>query len=103
MGIHFLSAKGILTKGKIPGMRIVHEKARQANELMVTPEANPWYSVHTMTMVGMKKEKSYTNREMKHPINDPAIANDIASLAQQVWSLTQFPYVGFLQLRISAK
>ena len=63
-------------------MRIVHEKARQANELMVTPEANPWYSVHTMTMVGMKKEKSYTNREMKHPINDPAIANDIASLAQ---------------------
>ena len=49
---------------------------------MVTPEANPWYSVHTMTMVGMKKEKSYTNREMKHPINDPAIANDIASLAQ---------------------
>ena len=54
----------------------------QTNELMVTPEANPWYSVHTMTMVGMKKEKSYTNREMKHPINDPAIANDIASLAQ---------------------
>ena len=79
----FFLQKGIPTKGKIPGMRIVHEKAsRQKNELMVTPEANPWYSVHTMTMVGMKKEKSYTNREMKHPINDPAIANDIASLAQ---------------------